>query len=323
MSMGSESDVNVPLRSAFSVDSANGSAVRRGWQRSSKGFFKLGQTFGLKSSSQVYDDDMPKDTRFNYLDPASRSLHKWNIFFLASCLVAVFIDPLFFYLPKVDFDNSCIVISRELQVAVTVFRTITDFFYVVHMVLRFRTAYVRSSTRVFGRGELVTNPRDIAKRYFQFDFWIDFAAVLPIPQVSTNSLPAGLHCSWSLACCLHNVPKLVMRVSIWSNMQLWAYYIWQVVIWIVVPHVSDVVSVNINTKNALRYIVVFQYIPRMLRIFPLLSKIINSTGVLLETAWAGAAFNLLLYMLASHVSIFTLHLLAASCINLVHVPNLL
>ncbi|KAG0585469.1 hypothetical protein M758_2G013700 [Ceratodon purpureus] len=256
MSMGSESDVNVPLRSAFSVDSANGSAVRRGWQRSSKGFFKLGQTFGLKSSSQVYDDDMPKDTRFNYLDPASRSLHKWNIFFLASCLVAVFIDPLFFYLPKVDFDNSCIVISRELQVAVTVFRTITDFFYVVHMVLRFRTAYVRSSTRVFGRGELVTNPRDIAKRYFQFDFWIDFAAVLPIPQV---------------------------------------------VIWIVVPHVSDVVSVNINTKNALRYIVVFQYIPRMLRIFPLLSKIINSTGVLLETAWAGAAFNLLLYMLASHV----------------------
>ena len=29
---------------------------------------------------------------------------------------------------------------------------------------------------------------------------------------------------------------------------------------------------------------------------------INTTGVLLETAWAGAAFNLLLYMLASHVS---------------------
>jgi cyclic nucleotide gated channel len=183
MSMGSESEVNVPLRSAFAIDSANASAVRRGWQRSSKGFFKLGQTFGLKSSSQVYDEDMPKDTRFNYLDPASSRLHKWNAFFLASCLVAVFVDPLFFYLPKVDFDHSCITISRQLQVAVTVFRTITDFFYVVHMVLRFKTAYIRPSTRVFGRGELVTNPKDIAKRYFQFDFWIDFAAVLPIPQV--------------------------------------------------------------------------------------------------------------------------------------------
>lgn len=81
--------------------------------------------------------------------------------------------------------------------------------------------------------------------------------------------------------------------------------VWQVVIWIVVPHVGSLGSVNINTKNALRYIVVFQYIPRMLRIFPLLSKIISSTGVLLETAWAGAAFNLILYLLASHVSNIT------------------
>jgi cyclic nucleotide gated channel len=86
---------------------------------------------------------------------------------------------------------------------------------------------------------------------------------------------------------------------------------------------SDAGSVNINTKNALRYIVVFQYVPRMLRIFPLLSKIISSTGVLLETAWAGAAFNLLMYMLASHVSIFTSHrhLVAASCICLVFILN--
>jgi len=73
-----------------------------------------------------------------------------------------------------------------VQVAVTVFRTITDFFYVVHMVLRFKTAYIRPSTRVFGRGELVTNPREIAIRYFKFDFWIDFVAVLPIPQVCIN-----------------------------------------------------------------------------------------------------------------------------------------
>lgn len=76
----------------------------------------------------------------------------------------------------------------------------------------------------------------------------------------------------------------------------------QVVIWLVIPNTRSQFTRNISTKNALRYIVVFQYFPRMLRIFPLLSKIVNTTGVLLETAWAGAAFNLLLYMLASHVS---------------------
>lgn len=74
-------------------------------------------------------------------------------------------------------------------------------------------------------------------------------------------------------------------------------------IWLWVPS-RGAAKVNINTKNALRWIVVIQYVPRMLRIFPLLSKIISSTGVLLETAWAGAAFNLILYILASHVRIF-------------------
>ncbi|XP_024400828.1 protein CNGC15b [Physcomitrium patens] len=263
VSMGS--DPKTPLRSSFSVDSSGVATGRRGWQRSSKGFFKLGQSLKFKSSSQEYDEDMPKDLQWKTLDPSSPSLYKWNTFFLVSCLVAIFVDPLFFYLPKVDYSNSCIRISRDLQASVTVFRTISDFFYVVHMVLRFRTAFVRPSTRVFGRGELVTDPREIAIRYLKFDFWIDFVAVLPIPQV---------------------------------------------VIWLVVPHVDGVTSLNINTKDALRYIVVFQYVPRMLRIFPLLSKMINSTGVLLETAWAGAAFNLILYMLASHILGATWYLLS-------------
>lgn len=140
--MGSESDV--PLRSAFNIDSSKGyynnddttkgfismdNLQRRGWHRSSKGFFKLGQSWrGGKTATQVYDDDIPTDKSWSYLDPSSQSLHRWNAFFLASCLVAVFIDPLFFYLPQVDFSRSCISISRDLKIAVTVVRTLTDFF---------------------------------------------------------------------------------------------------------------------------------------------------------------------------------------------------
>jgi len=54
---------------------------------------------------------------------------------------------------------------------------------VVHMFLRFRTAFIKPSTRFFGRGELVTNQKAIAARYLKMDFWIDFLAVLPVPQV--------------------------------------------------------------------------------------------------------------------------------------------
>lgn len=56
-----------------------------------------------------------------------------------------------------------------------------------------------------------------------------------------------------------------------------------------------------NTKNVLRFIIIFQYIPRLFLIYPLSSQIVKATGVVTETAWAGAAYNLMLYMLASHV----------------------
>ena len=57
-----------------------------------------------------------------------------------------------------------------------------------------------------------------------------------------------------------------------------------------------------NTKNLLKFVVLFQYIPRLLRVYPLYKEVTRTSGILTETAWAGAAFNLFLYMLASHVS---------------------
>lgn len=74
----------------------------------------------------------------------------------------------------------------------------------------------------------------------------------------------------------------------------------QVLIWIVIPNLSG--STMRNTKNVLRFIIIFQYLPRLFLIFPLSSHIVKTTGVVTETAWAGAAYNLMLYMLASHVS---------------------
>lgn len=74
----------------------------------------------------------------------------------------------------------------------------------------------------------------------------------------------------------------------------------QIVIWRYLQRQrgSDVMA----TKEALLYIVLIQYIPRFARFIPLTSELKRTAGVLAETAWAGAAYYLLLYMLASHVS---------------------
>lgn len=73
----------------------------------------------------------------------------------------------------------------------------------------------------------------------------------------------------------------------------------QVVLWFIMPAIS---SPNYNIKNTtFGLVIVVQYIIRMYLIVPLSNQIIKAAGVVAKTAWGGAAYNLLLYMLASHV----------------------
>lgn len=119
------------------------------------------------------------------IDPASDVFLFWNRIFLTFCLVALFVDPLFFLLPNVinrDY-SSCMVTDFSLGITVTCFRTVADIFYMLHILVKFRTAYVSPSSRVLGRGELVKDPYKIARRYLNSDFAIDVVAALPLPQV--------------------------------------------------------------------------------------------------------------------------------------------
>lgn len=49
----------------------------------------------------------------------------------------------------------------------------------------------------------------------------------------------------------------------------------------------------------LKVVVICQFIPRISRIYPTYAAITSNADM---NAWAGAGFNLLLYVLASHVS---------------------
>ncbi|RWR83304.1 Cyclic nucleotide-binding domain-containing protein [Cinnamomum micranthum f. kanehirae] len=186
-------------------------------------------------------------------NPGSEIVIQWNRIFLVSSLFALFLDPLYFYLPSIG-GSACFQIDLKLGITVTFFRTITDLFYLAHMLLKFRTAFVSPSSRVFGRGELVMDPKQIASRYLKSNFVIDLAATLPLPQF---------------------------------------------VIWCVIPVVKY--STANRSNNTLSLIVLIQYVPRLFLIFPLNARIVKTTGVVAKTAWAGAAYNILLFLLASHV----------------------
>ncbi|XP_076884392.1 protein CNGC15b-like [Bidens hawaiensis] len=211
----------------------------------------LGPSLKSKVLSRVFSEDYERVNK-KILDPRGLTIRKWNKIFLVACLVSLFVDPLFFYLPSIR-KSVCIDMGSTLKVSLTVMRSIADVFYMIQIYVKFMTAYVAPSSRVFGRGELVIDSAKIAKRYIKGDLWIDFVAALPLPQL---------------------------------------------LIWIIIPSLSG--SAMTNTKNVLRFIIILQYIPRLYLIFPLTSQIVEATGVVTETAWAGAAYNLMLYMLASH-----------------------
>lgn len=119
---------------------------------------------------------------YQILDPDSDLVARWNRVFLITSLIALFIDPLYLYLPFVG-GPGCLQTDQKLNYIVTILRTFSDLFYVLHMIMKSRTAFVAPNSRIFGRGELVMDPREIAMRYLRNDFVVDLAATLPLPQV--------------------------------------------------------------------------------------------------------------------------------------------
>jgi hypothetical protein len=73
----------------------------------------------------------------------------------------------------------------------------------------------------------------------------------------------------------------------------------QIIVWYVIPAIKY--STSEHNNNMLVLIVLAQYLPRLYLIFPLTYEIVKATGVVAKTAWLGAVYNLLLYMIASHV----------------------
>lgn len=216
------------------------------------GFEMLKNIFRYRSVEGLSTEETK--SRKKILDPQGPFLQKWNKIFVLSCVMAVSVDPLFFYVPVVNKDNNCLELDHNLEITASVLRFFTDMFYILHIIFQFRTGFIAPSSRVFGRGILVEDSSAIARRYLSSYFLIDILAVLPLPQV---------------------------------------------VILIIIPHLKG--SATVDAKSLLMFIVIFQYVPRLVRIIPLYLEVTRSAGIITETAWAGAAFNLLLYMLASHV----------------------
>lgn len=183
-----KSDMAGISRPAFGVEALTpgghpkNTSLKLGVKKGSEGIMTLGRSLRSGVTRAVF----PEELRFSerkILDPQDKRLLFWNRLLVISCIMAVSVDPLFLYLPVFEKEGMCLHIDESLAYTTTTLRTIIDLFYLTRIVLQFMTAYIAPSSRVFGRGELVTDFEEIAKRYLRGYFIVDLCSVLPLPQV--------------------------------------------------------------------------------------------------------------------------------------------
>jgi cyclic nucleotide gated channel len=117
------------------------------------------------------------------MNPHAKEVQTWTKFFALSCLLAIFIDPLFFFLIKVQEQNKCIMIDWPMTKAFVAVRSVTDVIFTMNILLQFRLAYVARESTVVGAGQLVSHPKKIALHYLKGKFFLDLFIVMPLPQI--------------------------------------------------------------------------------------------------------------------------------------------
>ncbi|XP_040987634.1 cyclic nucleotide-gated ion channel 1-like [Juglans microcarpa x Juglans regia] len=162
------------------------------------------------------------------IDPQGRFIRTWDLIFLLSCLIAVSVDPLFFYLPVINEHRRCLTLDSRLKITATCLRSVLDFISLSDIILRFICPFTNedSPDQQHGQTNLIKDAWPIAKRYlFSRYFLIDILAILPAPQVAVPIIfsDVGSQTYWKIflgAVVLFQYVLRVLRIfRVWSKVE--------------------------------------------------------------------------------------------------------
>ncbi|XP_034219147.1 cyclic nucleotide-gated ion channel 1-like [Prunus dulcis] len=135
-----------------------------------------------EKSTVTYGGDIPTTKWASILYPSWKTIPVvWYPVFICSCVLSVLVDPLFLYIPIVNEDNKCLGLDKKLKKVVLILRSLTDVFYMVHIIFQYfygQTVWEKKIKWVFPL------TRKISRSCILICFLIiDILAILPIPQV--------------------------------------------------------------------------------------------------------------------------------------------
>lgn len=114
------------------------------------------------------------------LDPQG-PFGKWIC--LIFCVIAISLDPLFFYIPVINDHKKCIGLDKTLGITASVLRSVFDFFYIIYIIIRMRTNPFAPWSNCGG-----DNSQRNARKHLLCLFLVELLAILPLPQVKQNVL---------------------------------------------------------------------------------------------------------------------------------------
>ncbi|XP_040368446.1 cyclic nucleotide-gated ion channel 1 isoform X2 [Rosa chinensis] len=115
----------------------------------------------------------------------------WDSIFVASCVIAVSLDPLFFYIPIIDREKKCLQADRQLRTVTLILRSVMDITFIVHIIYQIREAMIAAAldkmakpkSSDFFKGPFFKRVGAIVDNLSWRSLITDILAVLPIPQV--------------------------------------------------------------------------------------------------------------------------------------------
>ncbi|XP_025701492.1 probable cyclic nucleotide-gated ion channel 20, chloroplastic isoform X2 [Arachis hypogaea] len=246
------------------------------------------------------------------------SVKQWNKIIAILSLVAIFLDPLFFFLLYVEKHLNCIVISWTMTRPLILLRSINDLVYFMNMLLQFRLAYVSAGSRLRGT-DLIDDPKKIARHYLTSYFFLDLFIALPLPQVASNPtfhvrikhkkvdyhvIRAKVQSGFIVT---HFVNSIDQLVDITKSIRNFDVHYVRITVLFLLPNVQIIVLFVLpryfgasHAESLLCGVILVQYIPRLFRFLPLL--IVQSPeGFIFESAWANFFINILIFILSGHV----------------------
>ncbi|KAF5477145.1 hypothetical protein F2P56_003817 [Juglans regia] len=208
------------------------------------------------------------------------------------CVLSVTVDPLFFYVPVINEERKCVALDRRLYIRTTCLRTVLDSILLVDIILQCLRHFAKSE-QDFACGGILESCQNVSER---------------AEMTGTENPPKLL--TLLLFLCRLLFRYLKFRSELWSLVidVLAILPVPQLLLPIIFSKLGG--SESLNKRKVLTAVVLFQYLPRAIRIY--LSSVSwrnafthdgGSRDKLSKSVIAvKAGFNLFMFIVASHVS---------------------